>query len=144
MLVYGLKYALDGLADNLSERNHDTVQVLSELHATEECRYAEMVEHNIYRIVQEACENALKYAQGTSIQITGELSLDRINIQVADNGIGFKDGIALRLEDMVANKHFGLAGMHERANLIGAAIKFDSQLNKGTQIQVLWQAKNSI
>lgn len=144
MLVYGLKYALDGLADNLSERNHDTVQIISDLQAADECRYAEIVEHNIYRIVQEACENALKYAQGTSIQITGELSRDRIDVKVADDGIGFKDDVGLLLNEMVVNKHYGLAGMHERASLIGASIRINSQPNKGTQLQVLWQAKDSV
>ena len=144
MLVYGLKSALDGLADNLSERNHDTVQIIAELQAADDCRYSEIVEHNIYRIVQEACENALKHAQPRSIQITGELSLDRIDIKVADDGIGFKDGVALRLDEMAANRHYGLVGMHERAALIGAAIKFDSQPNQGPQIQVLWREKDSI
>ena len=144
MLTYGLKYALDGLADNLSERTHDTVQIRSEVRAAENCRYPEIVERNIYRIVQEACENALKYARATSIHITGELTLRSIDLQVADDGIGFKEGIDLRLEDMVANKHYGLAGMQERAGLIGATIKFDTQPNQGTQIQVHWESKDSI
>lgn len=144
MLVYGLKYALDGLADNLSERDHDLLQIDSEIQVIDDCRYPEIVEHNIYRIVQEACENALKYAQARSIRIIGELSLSTIELQVADDGIGFKDEIALRLDDMVANKHFGLAGMHERAALIDSTIRIDSQPNKGTQIQVFWQAKDSV
>ena len=140
MLTYGLKYALDGLADNLSERTHDAVQIRSEVRAAENCRYPEIVERNIYRIVQEACENALKYVRATSIHITGELTLRNIDLQVADDGIGFKEGIDLRLEDMVANKHYGLAGMQERAGLIGATIKFDTQPNQGTQIQVHWES----
>jgi len=144
MLVYGLKYALDGLADNLSERNHDTVQIVSELEATDECRYSEIVEHNIYRIVQEACENALKYAQASSIHITGELAPSRIDLQVADDGLGFREGMSLQLDDLVANKHYGLAGMHERAELIGAKIDIDSLPNKGIQIKILWAAEDSI
>jgi signal transduction histidine kinase len=144
MLNYGLKYALDGLVDNLTERNLEAVQILSEVKATDECRYPETVEHNIYRIVQEACENALKYSQARFIHIRGELSPDRIELQVVDDGIGFKDGIALRLDDMVVNKHYGLAGMHERANLIGAAIKLDSQPSQGTQILIFWESKDSI
>ena len=142
MLTYGLKYALDGLADNLSERNPDAMQIRCEVKAADECRYPEIVEHNIYRIVQEACENALKYAQARSIHIRGDLSPGRIDLQVADDGVGFKEGIALRLEDMVSSKHYGLAGMQERANLIGADIKFNSHPNQGTQIQVLWESSS--
>jgi two-component system sensor histidine kinase DegS len=99
------------------------------------------VEQNLYRIVQEACENALKYARAGAINITGELSPDKVEIRVADDGVGFKDEISLKLDEMVANKHYGLAGMHERADLIGAAIRIDSQPNQGTQIHVLWENK---
>jgi signal transduction histidine kinase len=143
MLTYGLKYALDGLADNLSERTHDAMQIVSEIQAIDDCRYPEIVEHNIYRIVQEACENALKYARAKSIHINGKLFLGSIELQVADNGTGFRDEIRPRLDDMVANKHYGLAGMHERAELIGAAINIHSQPGEGTQIQILWQAKDT-
>lgn len=144
MLVYGLKFAIDGLADNLSDRNHDLVQIVSNIRSVDGCRYPQTVEHNIYRIAQEACENALKYARAKSIQITGELSPRKIELQVRDDGVGFKDGVSLRLDEMVANKHYGLAGMHERAELIEAIIRIDSQANKGTQIQVFWQAKDTI
>jgi len=144
MLVYGLKFALDGLADNLSERSHDAVQIVSDIQANGEWRYAEVVEGNIYRIVQEACENASKYAHAKSISIGGELSSDRVDIKVTDDGIGFNTEISLKLDDMLANKHFGLAGMHERADLIGAVIRIASKPKLGTQIQVLWEVKNPI
>lgn len=144
MLNYGLKYALNGLADNLSARTHDTVQVSSDIQVNDQVRYPEIVEHNVYRILQEACENALKYARSQSIRITGELSTGCIDLQVTDDGVGFKDGISLQLDDMVANRHYGLAGMHERAALIGASIKIDSQLSQGTRIQIRWEAKDTM
>jgi signal transduction histidine kinase len=144
LLLYGLKYALDGLADNLSDRSHDVVQVISEIQSPDGYRYPETVEHNIYRIVQEACENALKYAHAKAIRIHGELASGKIDLHVVDDGIGFKDDVSLLLDEMVANKHFGLAGMHERADLIGAAIKIDSKANQGIHIQVMWEAKDSM
>jgi signal transduction histidine kinase len=144
MLVYGLKYALDGLADNLSERNHDLIQIIPELQTVEDCRYLETVEHNIYRIVQEACENALKYARAKAIRIAGELSPNTIDIHISDDGIGFKDDVSLLLDEMVVNKHYGLAGMHERAELIGAVIRIESRPSEGTQVHILWKAKDFI
>lgn len=143
LLAYGLKYALDGLADNLSERNHDMIHIISDIQSVDQCRYPESVEHNIYRVVQEACENALKYSKASSIEIRGDLSFDRIEIRVVDDGIGFSDGISLDLEDMVANKHYGLAGMHERADLIGAMLKFESASNQGTRIHIRWTSSES-
>ena len=139
MLLYGLKFALNGLADNLSGRNQDSVQIVPEIKAEDEWRYPEIVEHNIYRIMQEACENASKYARAKSIMITGELSSNKIDIKVADDGIGFRDEVSLQLDEMLANRHFGLAGMHERANLIGALIQIDSKPRQGTQIRILWE-----
>ena len=145
MFTYGLKFALDGLADNLSERHQDRVQIISDIRADEDCRYPELVEHNLYRIVQEACENALKYSRAKSIKITGMFSSAQIDINVSDDGVGFNIDASLnKLDNMIANKHYGLAGMHERAGLIGAAIRIDSKPEQGTRIHVLWEVKNTI
>jgi len=144
MLLYGLSFALNGLADTLSERNQDGVQIVSEVNADQEWRYPEIVELNLYRIVQEACENASKYAHAKSITIIGELSSNRIDIKVVDDGIGFRDEISLKLDEMLANKHFGLVGMHERADLIGAIIEINSKPGQGAQIRVLWESNDSI
>jgi signal transduction histidine kinase len=140
MLGYGLKFALDGLADNLSERIQDTVQVVSDIQADGDCRYPESLENNIYRIVQEACENALKYAHAKSIHVTGQLAHDRIEIEVSDDGVGFNSE-TIQSDEMLTNKHFGLAGMHERAALIGAEIEIDSRPGQGTGVHVHWVSK---
>ena len=39
---------------------------------------------------------------------------------------------------LLTKKHFGFVGMHERAALIEAKIQIKSELNRGTQVQVLW------
>ena len=139
MLIYGLKFGLDALADNLSERTHDTVQVISEIQTDGVWRYAEIVENNIYRIVQEACENALKSAHAKSIRLSGELCADHIELQVSDDGVGFDTGVSLQQDELLARKHFGLAGMHERAELIGASLQIDSHPGQGTKVRVQWQ-----
>jgi len=143
MLIYGLKFALNGLADNLSERHQDRVQIISELDGDGEWRLPEAVEHNIYRIVQEACENALKYSKAKTIIISGELSLEKIDIKVTDDGIGFAEEVGLKMDEMLVNKHFGLAGMHERAHLIDATIQVDSKTGQGTQVRVSWGSNGS-
>jgi signal transduction histidine kinase len=45
---------------------------------------------------------------------------------------------------MLAHKHFGLVGVLERANLIGAEIDIDSQPGKGTGIRVRWKSKERV
>jgi signal transduction histidine kinase len=143
MLNFGLKYALDELAEKLSERNNNAVQIEPQLHTDGDWRYPDVVENHSYRIVQEASENALKYAHAKSIKIIAELSREKFDIQVVDDGIGFPMETSHKLNEMLANKHFGLVGMLERANLIGAEIDIHSKPEEGTRIQLRWQSKDS-
>jgi signal transduction histidine kinase len=144
MLAYGLNLALEDFAENLMERSQDSVEFVADVQADGEWRYPEVVENNLYRIVQEACENALRYAQAKRITIFGRLRQQELDIRIEDDGIGFSSEISLKLDEMLANKHFGLAGMYERADLIGADISIHSQPNQGTKIQLTWKSKESI
>ncbi len=140
-LNFGLKVALEDLADRLSERNQSTVRIVAAIQSDGDCRYPEKVENHLYRIVQEACENALKYARAKTIRIVARLENAKVDIKIGDDGIGFDAGSSLKLDEMLAHKHFGLAGMHERANLIGADMNVNSKSGQGTQIQVIWESK---
>ena len=141
MLTFGLKLALDGLADNLMERNQGSTQIVADIIATGDCRYAEAVEINLYRIVQEACQNSLRYAQARNIQITGSLSPQAVEIAVIDDGIGFVLETGFRMHELSAKKHFGLLNMLERAHLIGSTILIDSKPRQGTKVHMQWVSK---
>ena len=143
-LNFGLKYALDELAENLSERNQNSVRIEPHLHAEGDCRYPDLVENHSYRIVQEACENALRYAHAKNIMVTAELLQESLDIRVEDDGIGFQMEPNRKLNEMLAHKHFGLVGMLERANLIGAEIDIDSQPGKGTCIRLRWRSDEPV
>ena len=144
MLNFGLKYALEELAERISERNQNAVQIEPDLRADGDWRYPDLVENHAYRIVQEACENALKYARAKTIKITAEFSQESFDILVEDDGIGFQMETNRKLDEMLANKHFGLVGMLERANLFGAEIDLDSKPGEGTRIRMRWKSKESI
>jgi two-component system sensor histidine kinase DegS len=116
------------------------VQIAADVQANGDWRYPEVVENNLYRIVQEACENALHHAHAKRITIFGRLYQKEIDIRVEDDGIGFSSEISLKLDHILAKKHFGLAGMYERASLIGAEISIHSTPNQGTKIQVIWSS----
>jgi two-component system sensor histidine kinase DegS len=140
MLNYGLKPAIDELADNLMERSQETVQIKVDLQADGN-RYPSKIELHLFRIVQEACENALRYAQAKNITISGRLDAQQAELQLYDDGVGFDFGENLNLDDLIANKHFGLAGMIERAAIIGAEARIESGHGEGTQIQINWKRK---
>jgi len=143
-LNFGLKVALEDMAEKLSERNQNVVNIESNIQADGEWRYPESVENHSYRIVQEACENSLKYAHAKTIKIVVKLFPRNFDIKVEDDGIGFDTETSLKLDQILAHKHFGLANMHERASLIGAEIRIESKVDEGTRVSISWKSKESI
>ncbi|MFD0761653.1 ATP-binding protein [Lutibacter aestuarii] len=86
------------------------------------------VKINFYRIIQEALQNIIKYANADFVTITIEIKNKNINLVVKDNGNGFntKD----------KRKGIGLKNMHSRATNLGGKFKITSNLNKGTSVFV--------
>ncbi|MGH7492925.1 MAG: sensor histidine kinase [bacterium] len=89
------------------------------------------VEVGLYRIAEEALQNALRHAAAAHVTIRLEASPDKIRLTVQDNGRGF---------DMEGNSQgrasgrFGLVGMRERARLLGASFYVESTTGAGTRI----------
>lgn len=135
MLNYGLKPAIESLAEALMERRGNNLKVSVALQADEN-RHIPLTELHVYRMVQEACENSMRHAQAGNILISGRLDQKQVDLQVEDDGVGFEAQNGLELEGLIANKHFGLAGMVERAKLIGAEVKIHSTPGNGTKIQI--------
>ncbi len=90
----------------------------------------------LYRIVQEALNNAWQHSGGTDIWLTVRFEAERVTITVRDNGKGF--AVPQHAADLGASgaQHFGLMGMHERASLIGAHLQVDSEPGSGTTVVV--------
>jgi PAS domain S-box-containing protein len=94
------------------------------------------VENNVFRIGQEALHNALKHAEASEIQM--ELAYERSHfiLKVIDNGQGFVVGNN-------AARSFGLLGMTERAERIGANFTIQSVLNQGTTVTLSVDRRNT-
>jgi signal transduction histidine kinase len=142
MLIYGLRLAIRGLADSLTGRSKDGVLITAEIQS-QDVRYDPHVELYLFRIVQEACENALRHAKARKITIFGRLEPGEIDLIVQDDGVGFQSDGGFSLENLLANKHFGLVGMMERAELIGAKFSVQPVMSAGTQIHVIWTKQNN-
>ena len=141
MLNYGLCPALNALVDELAERPADGPTVVLDL-PDSDTRYDLQLEQHLYRIVQQAVENALRHAQARAITIRGRLEPERIDLTVADDGVGFAAGDGVDLAGLLSQRHFGLAGMFERAALVSAQMRIDSVPGQGTQVHILW-SRNS-
>ena len=138
LITYGLNSAFEELADNLMERSGETIQVTVRLETNGE-RPTQDVEQHLFRIVQEACTNSLRHAKTTDILISGYIDSQMAEIDVLDNGTGFDVKGRLDLNTLLANNHFGLVGMIERAKLIGAIVTIESLPKAGTHVQVNWK-----
>jgi ligand-binding sensor domain-containing protein/signal transduction histidine kinase len=95
---------------------------------------APKIEAELLRIAQEAVANAVRHAAPSQIEITLRFSARDLQMSVQDDGRGF-DGQP-HPQSSGPEGHFGLAGMRERAEEIGATLLVDSRPGKGTQVSV--------
>lgn len=87
------------------------------------------VEVGLYRIAQEALQNALRHADAARIVILLDILPDRVRLTVQDDGRGF----VIAPEGSAASR-FGLMGMRERARLLGGSFQIESSPGAGTRI----------
>jgi signal transduction histidine kinase len=138
MLNYGLRPALDELVDETATLGAGTTARL-EVPASD-VRYPAPIELSLFRIVQQACQNALQHAGAKTICISGILKPEEVDLVVVDDGHGFASGETLDLAALLAHKHFGLAGMYERAASIDARMTIESASGRGTRVHVIWHS----
>ncbi|HSM23530.1 MAG TPA: GAF domain-containing protein [Anaerolineaceae bacterium] len=84
----------------------------------------------IYRIAQEALNNISKHATPSKVKILFHVDSDHVNLMIEDDGVGFD------MEE-IQSSHFGIGFMKERADGIGAQIKFISQPGEGTLVHLI-------
>ena len=95
--------------------------------------------YQLYRIAQEALENALHHAKAGSVAIVWEMDEGQLVLAVEDDGVGFDIKKARS-----ACTGMGLMVMRSRANAIGAAFDIQSRPGKGTWVQVRCDALQAI
>ena len=81
---------------------------------------------NLLRIAQEAIANSLKHARARRITVTLRYYPERVEMEIADDGIGFT---------LPTASGFGLKGMQERADLIGATLEIHTG-REGTTLRI--------
>jgi len=92
----------------------------------------------IYRILQEALNNATKHSQASRVCISLKNVGGKIQLMVEDNGRGFDYKQVSSNYDISAPEGLGLISMRERAELNGGSLVIESQLNKGTAVIASW------
>jgi len=86
------------------------------------------VQQCVYRIAQEALANVADHAQAQNARVILTRERDQLRLIICDDGCGFDPAIPGE------ERHYGLLGMRERAEMIGGNLSIESQVGKGTQI----------
>ncbi len=97
-------------------------------------RLMPQLETALYRITQEALNNASKHARASAATVYLNFNGSKVTLMVEDNGLGFELQEVLKSKDH--NRGLGLLGMQERAVLCGGVFHIDSQPGKGTRVTV--------
>ncbi len=127
----GLVTALEMLARETSRVNRLEVDFRLSGY---EIRLPREVELSLYRIAQEALNNMVRHSKATHADMKITFATSNIELEVIDNGKGFI--VPKSPTDFAPSGHFGLLGVHERAELIGAKLEIESALGGGTRLKV--------
>ena len=91
-----------------------------------------LIRDEAYRIVREALTNAFRHAKANKIEVELEYSSKHLRIIVRDDGSGIDSNVLEQGRD----GHWGLSGMRERAESIGARLKVWSRAQSGTEVEL--------
>ncbi|WP_373941753.1 sensor histidine kinase [Polaribacter sejongensis] len=95
-------------------------------------RLDSLVEINIYRIVQEAINNAIKYADSSHILVLLSHSKNILSINIDDDGKGFEPSKVKKVKN--GDGGMGMTFMKERIKYINGRLFLNSELGKGTRV----------
>lgn len=92
------------------------------------------IEIPVYRIVQEALTNVVKYSQAQNVSVIITRKHNGLELIIEDDGVGFE--VDTLMSGNVSNNKLGLYGMRERAILVGGTFTIESSPGFGTTIYV--------
>jgi signal transduction histidine kinase len=89
------------------------------------------VEHELFRILQEATTNAVRHAHASSLKVGLDAGTDRVILTVVDDGDGFDPSARV-----IRSRRLGLTSMRERAQAVGGKLTVESAPGVGTTVRV--------
>ncbi len=119
-----------GLAASLESLGHSFPQLDVRVEASAR-RISDHVETAVYRTAQEALQNVAKHAAARSVTVTLAVRDDLVVLDVTDDGRGMTQDRASH------GTGFGLAGMRERAELLGGKLTITSAPGRGTSVRLV-------
>jgi len=127
---YGLETALRQLGSRYSRRTGIDLKILGE---EVNPRLNPNIELTLFRIAQEALNNAAKHARASKVTLAKEVEQDTVRLVISDNGIGFDQSLVTKPKE---GRGWGLMTMVERAKAVGGHCRIESQPGHGTRVVV--------
>jgi signal transduction histidine kinase len=128
----GLGEAINQLANKMQETYKQNVipQIVGDAE-----RYLEKSQQGtLFYLIEEAVNNARKYANASQVRVVVTRQGDFVVVQVIDNGKGFDASNAFKQSEKQGS--FGMVNMKERAELIDGIFEIDSRPGRGTTVTV--------
>jgi two-component system sensor histidine kinase DegS len=125
-LIPTLRRHMESLANRTGVNSNMTVSGI-------EGRLPAQVEIALFRIAQEALENAVTHGKADSVQVNLEYVDGLLRLTIEDNGSGFAASEVLSASS--ASGLYGITGMRERANMLGGDLYLDSTSGKGAKVR---------
>jgi signal transduction histidine kinase len=125
-LVGALRHRLDSVEGRAGIQTHLTVE------PEELVELPDSIEDGLYRIAQEALNNAMQHAHAASVSVGIAVSREvgRVELEVSDDGCGFD------LKEARKKGGMGLKSMRERVGRLGGTLSIDTGSGRGTIINV--------
>jgi two-component system, NarL family, sensor histidine kinase DegS len=138
---YGLQAALNVFVKEIAKLSDIDLTYSSE--ADNSIRLPQKVENNIFRIIQEAINNAIKYSEATRIEVSLHQRENGIIIGVKDNGKGFDEKLVEKRSVNIESGR-GFFNMYERTEYINGSLDVRSEPGKGTTITLTVPVKTLV
>ncbi len=123
---FGIALAVESLIDDIRE---DRSEEIHYQHNLDDCQLPEAIELNMYRIIQESLNNAIRHSECTRIDIQLVLEENSLHYTIEDNGKGFDP-------QKVIGEGLGLWNIGNRVNGLSGDLEISSKPDKGTLISI--------
>lgn len=137
---FGLQAALQVFVQEIGK----LIDIKLHFHTSGEIqRLPQKIENNIFRIIQEAINNAIKYSAADAIQINLKQSEHELMVTVKDDGKGF-DIKLVEARNMNIDSGRGFFNMYERTEYLNGSLAINSDPGKGTTVVLSVPARSAL
>jgi PAS domain S-box-containing protein len=128
---YGLQAALNVFVKEIAKLSE--IELTYSAEGDTSLRLSQKIENNIFRIIQEAINNAIKYSEASRIEVSYRQTESAVVIAVRDNGKGFDEKLVEKRSVNIESGR-GFFNMYERTEYVNGALEVKSEPGNGTTI----------